>query len=79
MNKKIIILVFFLIGLNFSSNSTETVFILYKVNNEVVSKIDIENEAKYLTALNNQLKKLDKAKVLEIAKDSLIKEKVKKK
>ena len=78
MNKKIIILVFFLIGLNFSSNSTETVFILYKVNNEVVSNIDIENEAKYLTALNNQLKKLDKAKVLEIAKDSLIKEKVKK-
>ena len=78
MNKKKIILILFLISLNFSSNSTENVFILYKVNNELISNIDIENEAKYLIALNNQLKNLDKTKVLEIAKDSLIKEKIKK-
>ena len=51
--------------------------ILFKINNETVTTIDISNEIKYLTFLNKEFKKFKKNKIFEIAKDSLIKEKIK--
>ena len=48
------------------------------MNNQIITNIDIENESKYLIALNNQLKNLDNKKILEIARESIIKETVKK-
>jgi len=48
------------------------------VNNEIITNVDIENEAQYLLALNNRLKNLDNKIILNIAKDSIIKELVKK-
>jgi peptidyl-prolyl cis-trans isomerase SurA len=51
--------------------------IVVKVNNEIITSIDIENEMNYLKILNPQVNNLDKKKLINIAKSSLIREKVK--
>ncbi|MDC0915300.1 peptidylprolyl isomerase [Candidatus Pelagibacter sp.] len=51
--------------------------ILFKVNNDIITSIDIEEEYKYLIALNDNLKKLSQSEIIEIAKKSIIKEKIK--
>ena len=78
MNKKLIYFIFFLIFLSTKSYSEKEVFISHKIGNEIITNIDIENEANYLIALNNQLTKLTNKKILKIAKQSIIKEKIKK-
>ena len=52
--------------------------IIYKIENEIITNIDIKNEFKYLIALNNSLKELDKEKLLNISNQSIIREKIKK-
>ena len=51
--------------------------ILFTVNNEIITSIDINNEIKYLKALNPNLKNLESNKMLKIAKNSLLREKIK--
>ena len=58
-------------------NSIETK-IIHKIQNEIITNIDIKNQFKYLVALNNSLKDLDKNQILNIANESIIREKVKK-
>tara|TARA_Y100000590_G_scaffold410840_1_gene504261 strand:- start:656 stop:1591 length:936 start_codon:yes stop_codon:yes gene_type:complete len=77
---RIIILTFSIII--FTENITsakEKVKIVLKIDNEIITNLDIKNEYNYLTALNNDLKKIDKRKGLLLAKQSIIKEKIKKK
>ena len=50
-----------------------------KVNNEIITNIDIDHEKKYLVFLNPKLVELKNEKIEEIAKNSLITELVKKK
>ena len=76
INIIIINLIFFLI-LNFNLRANE-VKILLKINNQIITNIDVENEYKYLTSLNITLKDIKKNEVLLFAKNSLIKEIVKK-
>ena len=52
--------------------------ILFKINNETITTIDISNEIKYLTLLNKEFKKFKQNEIFEIAKDSVIREKIKK-
>ena len=52
--------------------------IIYNVQNEIITNIDIKNEFKYLVALNSALKELDKERILNISKNSVISEKIKK-
>jgi peptidyl-prolyl cis-trans isomerase SurA len=52
--------------------------IIYKIENEIITNIDIKNEFKYLSALNNKLLDLSKEKIFSISKDSIIREKIKK-
>ena len=54
------------------------VFIIAKVNEEIITNIDVDFEKKYLVSLNPNLSKLDKNRITEYAKDSLINEKIKK-
>ena len=49
-----------------------------KINNEIITNVDVENEYKYLLALNKSLNNLEKKTVLELAKNSLQKEIIKK-
>ena len=51
--------------------------IIYNVQNEIITNIDIKNEFKYLVALNSALKELDKERILNISKNSIISEKIK--
>ena len=74
---KLGIIIFLLIFITFKTYSTENVFVAYKVNDQIITNIDIKNESKYLMALNNQLRNLTDKKILEIAKESIIKEKIK--
>ena len=52
--------------------------IIYFIENEIITSVDIKNEFKYLVALNNNLKELKKEKILNISNESIIREKVKK-
>ena len=78
--KKIIILIiltnFFYLQKTLLANVVE---IKFKIQDEIITNIDIENEKKYLFFLNNKLQDLDKSKINKIAIDSLINEIIKKK
>ena len=74
-----ILIYFFLILLtsaNFSYSLENK--ILFKVNNEIITSIDILNEINYLYLSNNEAKNFIKNEIIEIAKNNLIKDKVKK-
>ena len=53
--------------------------IIVKIENEIITSIDIENEKNYLKALNPNIKNLDNDRLNMISKNSLIREKIKKK
>ena len=57
----------------------ENVKIILKINDEIITNIDVQKEYNYLIALNNDFKEVNKEKALLIAKESIIKEKIKKK
>ena len=77
MHIKIITYLIFIIF--FSTNSTLSIEnkIILKINNSIITNLDVVNEANYLQALNPNLQNLEKNKILEIAKNSLIREKIK--
>ena len=52
--------------------------IIYNIQNEIITNIDIKNEFKYLLALNNRLENLDKEQIFNISRESIIREKIKK-
>lgn len=67
---------FFIFLLNEFSVSSE-VKIITKVNNQIITNLDIENEKKYLMTLNKNFENLDKDKMYSIALESIIREKIK--
>lgn len=52
-------------------------FIVLKINDQIITNIDLKKEKNYLIALNNELKKLKQSEIEKIAKESLIREKIK--
>ena len=75
---KFIFTLIILLTLGAKSYSDENVYIVYKVNNQIITNADIEKEYLYLTSLNNQLKSLDKPRVLKISRESALREMIKK-
>ena len=78
MNKFIslvIILIFIFIPIN-NSYSLENKIIL-KVNNNIITSVDILNEIIYLESINAEFKNASSTEAFEISKKSLIKEKIK--
>ena len=71
-----LILFIFLLIQNISYASTK-IKIVNKINNEIITNFDIQKEYNYLIALNNELKKVPLNEALNIAKKSLIREKIK--
>lgn len=51
--------------------------ILFKVNNKIITSLDILNEINYLNSINKNLKNLENEKIYQIAKNSMIIEKIK--
>ena len=52
--------------------------IIAKIENEIITTIDVENEKNYLKALNPKIKNISEQKLNLISKNSLIREKIKK-
>ena len=76
--KKILISFFFIIFFfDFTYLKSKEVKILTKIGNQVITNIDIENEYKYLISLNKEYQKLEKDKIFNFAKSSLLREKIK--
>ena len=78
MFKKIIIIVFYLCNFFVVSSFSSENKILFKVNNEIISTIDIFNEISYLKLINPNLKSINQENLYDIAKNSLIREHIKK-
>ena len=76
-NFKKIILIFFYSLIVFLNAAAIENKILFKVNNEIITSIDILTELKYLGTINKDLNKMPKKQAFEIAKKSLIREKIK--
>ena len=74
--KKILFILLILVIFN-KAYSIET-RIVYNIQNEIITNIDIKKQFKYLVALNNNLDDLDKETILNISKESIIREKIKK-
>ena len=60
------------------ANSIENKIIL-KIDNEIITSLDIKKESRYLITLNPNTKNLSKDQIYLISKNSLIREKIKKK
>ena len=58
---------------------SQEIIIISKIDNEIITNIDIEIEKKYLLLLNNNLNKLSEKEFFNLAKNSLIREIIKKK
>ena len=71
------ILIIFVIFFTFSKSYAIENKILLKINNEIVTTVDLLHEIKYLSILNKNLNKLENQKVFDIARNSLIREKIK--
>ena len=74
--KNYLLILFLCFALN-NAKSIESK-IIHNIENEIITNIDIKNQFKYLVALNNSLKELNKEKILSISNESIIREKIKK-
>ena len=73
----LIFLVFIFFIFNTNSNSLENK-ILIKIENQIITSLDVNNEYKYLVALNPSLKNSSKEDVIKLSKRSILQEKIKK-
>ena len=71
----LIIIIICSINLSYSQNK---IVIEFQIGDEIITNIDILKEKNYLIALNNSLEKLPKNQIIEISKNSIIREKIKK-
>lgn len=68
------LLIFFLNFINVNSYENK---ILIKIDNDIITSIDLYNESNYLLALNKNLENLEKNDIFKIAKNSIIKDRIK--
>ena len=68
----LIILFFFHTGVFSLENK-----ILFKINDKIITTVDIYKEVQYLKIINPKINELKKEKIYEIAKNSLVKDKIK--
>ena len=79
MNLKIfLILIIFFIIKNNQLLAIEEFKIILKVENEIITNVDLLNEMNYLIALNNEILNLPEKKSLLLARNSIVQEKIKK-
>ena len=74
---KITVVLFFLIFVSNDSFSKIKTNIIYKINDQIITNIDLKNEKNFLLFLNPSLNNLSKDKIEKISKDSLQNRKIK--
>ncbi len=77
MIKKSLFILFIIVLVNFNKSYSIENKILFKLNDEIVTTIDISKEINYLKSINSDIKKLDNKEIVQIAKNSLIRHKIK--
>ena len=77
MNKIFISFFAIIFFYNFNITESKEIIILTKIGNQIITNVDIENEYKYLISLNKEYKKIEKEKIFNFAKSSLVREKIK--
>ena len=71
--------IFFILTFIFQNDTqSKEIKILFKIESEIITTIDVENEYKYLIALNKNIKNLSRKEIINISKKSIIKEKIQK-
>ena len=75
---RFLLLLKLLLFLSFTNNSLSNIEIKYKVNEEIITNLDIENEKRYLVFLRPNLVNLNEKEITQISKNSLIREIIKK-
>ena len=75
---KLYVIVIFTIILNIQNLSAFENKILFKIDNEIITTIDIYEEIKFLKVFNPEINTLSDVELFEISKNSLIKDKIKK-
>lgn len=75
LKQKIIFILLFITFLNNAIASENK--ILVKVNNKIITSVDILNEIKFLSYINKKFADIEENKQIQIAKNSLIKDKIK--
>ncbi len=78
MFKKIYLIILILSFSNTFAVSNNDVYIFATVNDKIITNFDIKREINYLKILNPNLSKLEEEKILELSKNSLINELIKK-
>jgi len=73
------ILIIFFFNLSPSNLTSKEVKIVKRIHNEIITNIDIQMEALYLKTLNPKFKDINNDRILELAEQSLVKEKIKEK
>ena len=75
---KLYIIVIFTIIFNIQNLTAFENKILFKIDNEIITTIDIYEEIKFLKVFNPEINSLSDVELFEISKNSLIKDKIKK-
>ncbi|MBT3693879.1 MAG: peptidylprolyl isomerase, partial [Candidatus Pelagibacter sp.] len=65
MKQKIIFFITLLILVNLKAFSLENVNIVFKIDEEIITNIDVKKEAKFLVALNTNLETLNEKKLTD--------------
>ncbi len=77
LNKFIFLIILSIIFFE-KTKSQDNIFIIFKINDKIITNRDIQNEELYLSALNAQFQNIPNKKKYEIAKGSILKEEIKK-
>ena len=74
--KLIFVTIIYLLLISINAYTAENK-ILLKINNQIITSLDILTELDYLGTINKEIKKIEKEKAFEISKNSIIREKIK--
>ena len=74
-NFKVFFIIIFFVFIS-NSDSFENK-ILFKIEDQIITSLDVINEYKYLVALNPNLKKADEKDIIKLSQKSILKEKIK--
>ena len=75
---KVLLIILFIIFFNFKNLIAVENKILFKVNNEIITTIDIYEEMRFLKTFNPEMRNLKDTELFEISKDSILRDKIKK-
>ena len=78
LNNKLILIIFICFFSFINNSFSKEIKIILKVNKDIITNQDIQNEMNYLTALNKSLRNLNEEQLFIVAKDSLLREYIKK-